>query len=132
MGNNNIIKHSNQGIVVEEIEIKLSDEKLSSMLLNAYEKASNITSKWHFYKLYSVLLSIAGTLFLALLTTTFNDVGQLKADLIRNIIIVATISCAVVGFIFLGISVNKKKENDTAVRNAAIKEIMEQYLPSKK
>lgn len=128
----NIIKQTNQGIVMEETPVTLSDEKLNGILLHTYEKAVSDSTKWHWYKLYSVLLSISGTLFLSLFTTTFNDVGQLKADVIMYIVIGITIITAIFGFICLGISVNQKKKNDTEMRDKSIKEITEKYCTNNK
>ena len=127
MENNSIIKQSNQGIVLEETPVTLSDEKLNGMLLHTYERAVKDVSKWRFYNLYSVLLSIAGTLFLSLFTSSFNDMGQLSSNTVRTIVVVITLFSAVVGFVFLGISVNQKKNNDTDTRDSSIKEIIDKY-----
>ena len=127
MANNQIIKQSNQGIVLEETPVTLSDEKLNGILLHTYEKAVQDVSKWRFHKLYSVLLSIAGTLFVSLFTSSFNDLGNINAETVRTIVIVVTIVSAVVGFILLGISVNQKKKSDTDVRDASINEIIKNY-----
>ena len=122
---NNIIKQSNQGIVLEETPVTLSDEKLQSILLHTYEKAVSDTMKWHWYKLYSIFLSIAGTLFLTLLTTSsFNEIGSLESNTVKGFVIIIT---AILGFIFLGASVNQKKKNDTETRDASIQEIMGKY-----
>ena len=125
MAKNNIIKQSNQGIVLEETAVTLSDEKLNGILLHTYEKAVQDVTKWHYYKLYNVLLSIAGTLFVSLFTSSFNDFGHFGADKIRITVVIITIISAVVGFVFLGISVNQKKKSDTEVRDASIKEIID-------
>ena len=127
MPNNQIIKQSNQGIVLEETPVTLSDEKLNGILLHTYEKAVQDVSKWRFYKLYSVLLSIAGTLFVSLITSSFNALGHISADTVRTIVIILTIISAIVGFSFLGISVNQKKKSDTEVRDISIKGIVENY-----
>lgn len=128
MGNNNIIKQSNPGIVLEETPLSLTDEKLNGMLLRTYEKAVRDVTKWKYYKLYSILLSIAGTLFLSLLTSEYNDLGALDSSTIRIIVIVTTTIAAIMGFIFLGISVSHKKKSDTEGRDASIKEITDKYF----
>jgi hypothetical protein len=131
MANNTIIKQSNQGIVLEETPVTLSDEKLNGMLLRTYEKAVSNVTKWRFFKLYGVLLSVAGTLFVTLFTSSFNNIGQMSADIIRIIVIIVTAISAILGFVFLGISVNQKKKSDTDVRDASIREIVDNYYKSK-
>ena len=96
---NNIIKQSNQGIVMEETPVTLSDEKLNGILLRTYEKAVADVSTWRFYKLYSVLLSIAGTLFVSLFTSTFNGIGTIDSERVRDIVIILTIVSAIFGFV---------------------------------
>lgn len=61
--NMNIIDTKDEGIVVKEIPISISDEKLRNSLSCAYEEAQKDMSTFHFYNLYSVFLSIASTLF---------------------------------------------------------------------
>ncbi len=124
---NNIIKQSSQGIVLEETPVTLSDEKLKGILLHTYEKAIANTTKWKYYKLYSVLLSIAGTLFFSLFTSKFNGIGQISAETVKTIVIVLCIITAVTGFIFLGISVNVKKKSDTEERDNAINEMIDKF-----
>lgn len=124
---NNIIKQANQGIVLEETPVILSDEKLQSILLHTYEKAVCNATEWHWYNLYGILLSISGTLLLTIFTSTYNEIGPFKATDIKMFVIVLTIVTAILGFIFLGVSVNKKTKNDTETRDSSIKEIMDKY-----
>lgn len=123
---NNIIQ-SNQGIVMVERQVTLTDEKLSGILLRTYEKAVADVTKWKYYNLYSVLLSVAGTLFFSLLTSEFYAIGPIKADTVKNTVILLTIISAILGFVFLGISVNQKKKSDTEVRDESINEIIIKY-----
>ena len=106
---NNIIKQTNQGIVLEETPVTLTDEKLNGILLRTYEKAVYETTKWHWYKLYSILLSVAGTLFLTLLTSSFNDIGSFEAESIRKIVIGITIFASVLVLFYLGFRLIKRK-----------------------
>lgn len=124
---NTIIKQTNQGIVLEETPVTLSDEKLQSILLRTYEKANSDATKWHWYKLYGVFLSVAGTLFLTIMTSSFNKIGDIEPNIVKCCVIIITIIAAVLGFVFLGVSVNRKKKNDTETRDASIQEIMEKY-----
>ena len=80
VSNKNIIDTRDEGIVVKERPISLSDEKLRNALSRAYEEAQKDMSKFHFCNLYSVFLSIAGTLFLSLLTSDFHALGSVTAE----------------------------------------------------
>ena len=72
LNNANIIDTKDEGIVVKETLISISDEKLRNSLSRTYEEAQKDMSKFHFYNLYSVFLSISSTLFLSLLTSNFH------------------------------------------------------------
>lgn len=48
--NMNIIDTKDEGIVVKEIPISISDEKLRNSLSCAYEEAQKDMSTFHFYK----------------------------------------------------------------------------------
>ena len=68
---NNIIEQSDPGIVAKETPVRLSDEKLRNMLSRTYERAQKDVRKPKLCKFFGVFLSIAGTLLLSLLTSTF-------------------------------------------------------------
>lgn len=123
---NNIIQ-SDSGIIIQETSITLTDEKLQGILLHTYERAISDNGKWHFYKLYGTFLSIAGTLLITILTSTFNGFGAIDSSKIQIFSIILMIIFGLLGFICLGISVNQKKKNDTEERDTAISEIFEKY-----
>lgn len=128
----NIIDRSDPGIVMQETQISLSDEKLKSILLRTYEVALRDANAPKYYKLYSVLLSIAGTMLMTLLTSSFGSLGKLSAETVTLIAWIILIACAVLGFIFLGIAAQRKMSYDTAARDKAISEIFEGHCFSEK
>ena len=122
---NKIIDSSDPGIVAKETTVHLSDEKLRGIMSRTYERAQKDAGIVKFHKFYSVFLSIAGTLFLSLLTSTFNDIGPVKAE---TATIIAWILCglsALLGFILMGIHVADKTKNHTDERDAAVDELFE-------
>jgi len=125
---NNIIETSDPGIVVKEIPIKLSDEKFKNALSRTYERAQKDTEKPNFKKAYSVFLSIAGTLFLSLLTSKFQKIGQVSANAVTCIVWIACVFCAVLGFILMGLRVSEKVHSDTGVRDSAVDEIFNECV----
>ena len=125
---NNIINSSDPGMVVKETTVHLSDEKLRSVLLHTYERAQKDMSNIKFRNFYGVFLSIAGTLLLSLLTSTFGSIGTLSASIVTIIAWAIFIVSAILGFILLGISVVGKSNNNTSERDVAIDEIFKQYL----
>lgn len=81
---------------------------------------------------YSVLLSVAGTLLISLLTSSFGSLGKISAEIVTLIAWIILIVCAVLGFIFLGIAAQRKMSYDTAARDKAISEIFEGHCFSEK
>ena len=128
ISNMNIIDTKDEGIVVKERPISISDEKLRNSLSRAYEEAQKDMSEFHFYNLYNVLLSIASTLFLSLLTSDFHAIGAITAE---NITICAWVICIGSGFlggILACYKVSKKTKNDTSNRDAAVKKVFDQHI----
>ena len=124
---NNIIDKSAPGIVIQETQISLSDEKLRSILQRTYEAALKDANAPKYYKYYGVFLSIAGTLLITLLTSSFNNIGRLSATTVTTIVWIVLLVCTVVGFVLLGIAVRKKVNDDMTARDQAIKEIFESH-----
>ena len=63
-------------MLIKETPIRLSDQALNTIQLHTYEKAVKNVTKWHFYKLYTPFLSVAGTLAFSVFTSTFNSIGS--------------------------------------------------------
>ena len=129
---NNIIDRADPGIVITETSVTLSDEKLKSALSKTYEQAQKDMSKPKFHKWYSVFLSIAGTLFLTLLTSQFNDIGAISAEILTNISCVVCVICGVLGFILLGINVSSKIHSNTNDRDNAVNQVFSNYCSKDK
>ena len=118
--NMNIIDTKDEGIVVKEIPISISDEKLRNSLSCAYEEAQKDMSTFHFYNLYSVFLSIASTLFLSLLTSDFHAIGSITAEKVTIGAWVICISSGFLGAILACYKVSQKTKNDTSNRDVAV------------
>ena len=131
MANNiiDIIDTKDPGIVVKETSIRLSDEKFKNALSRTYEKAQSDASAIKFRKYFGVFLSIAGTLFLSLLTATFGAVGMISAAWVTGIAWFICIGSAILGFILMGMCVTEKMKTDTSLRDEAVNEIFEEFVP---
>lgn len=125
---NNIIEQSDPGIVAKETPIRLSDEKLRNMLSRTYERAQKDMSATKFRNFYSVFLSVASTLFLSLLTSTFGAIGKISAEFVTGIAWTICIVSALLGFILMGLTVSDKMKNDTNERDKAVDEVFNQYF----
>lgn len=126
--NEMIIDSSDRGIVVTETKITISDEKLNRMLLIAYEAAQKDNNKFKIHSLWGVCWSIAGTLLMALLTSSFNKIGSIDANTVTNWAIGLCVIFAIIG-LFLAIwRINDKSSNNTENRDNAVKKIIEDYL----
>lgn len=124
----NIIDTKDEGIVVKETPIKISDEKLRNSLSRAYEEAQKDMSKFHFYNLYSVFLSIASTLFLSLLTSDFHAIGSMTAEKVTIGAWVICIGSGLLSGILACYKVSKKTKNDTSNRDEAVENVFNQYI----
>lgn len=126
--NMNIIDTKDEGIVVKEIPISISDEKLRNSLSCAYEEAQKDMSTFHFYNLYSIFLSIASTLFLSLLTSDFHAIGSITAEKVTIGAWVICISSGFLGAILACYKVYSKTKNDTSNRDVAVKKVFTQHI----
>lgn len=126
--NEMIIDSSDTGIVVTETKITISDEKLNRMLLNAYEAAQKDNNKFKLHSLWGVCWSIAGTLLMALLTSSFNKIGSIDANTVTNWAIGLCVLFAISGLILAIWRINDKSSNNTVSRDNAVKKIIEDYL----
>ena len=128
LSNINIIDTKDEGIVVKETLISMSDEKLRNSLSRAYEEAQKDMSKFHFYNLYSVLLSIASTLFLSLLTSDFHAIGSVTAEKVTIGAWLVCIGSGILGAILACYKVSQKTKNDTNDRDDAVKKVFNQHI----
>lgn len=126
--NMNIIDTKDEGIVVKETPISISDEKLRNSLSRAYEEAQKDMSEFHFYNLYSVFLSIASTLFLSLLTSDFHAISSLTAEQVTIGAWVICIGAGFLGGILACYKISKKTKNDTSNRDDAVKKVFDQHI----
>lgn len=125
---NSVIVSNDNGIVVKERSVTLSDEKLKGVMSKTYERAQHDMNTIKIYKFYNVFLSIAGTLLLTLLTSKFGNLGNLSAGCITIVAWVICIGCAITGVVFMGIYYSQKGKHDTHNRDAAVNEIFKKYL----
>lgn len=125
---NNIIDHTDSGIVIKESPIHLSDEKLRNILLRTYEHAQQDSQSVKLHKFYGVFLSIAGTLFLTLLTSSFHAFGSISSEMVTTFVWIICIASALFGFVLLAVHVSERMQSDTSKRDKAVDEIFEQYF----
>ena len=126
VSNANIIDTKDEGIVVKETLISISDEKLRNSLSRTYEEAQKDMSKFHFYNLYSVFLSISSTLFLSLLTSNFHAIGSATEE---TVTMGAWVICILSGFLGVILACYKVSEkNDTSSRDAAVEKVFKQHI----
>lgn len=125
---NKIIDTKDEGIVVKETMIRISDEKLKNLLSRAYEEAQKDMSRFHFYNLYSVFLSMAGTLFLTLLTSDFHELGSVPEETVTVCVWGVCIGLAVLGSILACCKISQKTNNNTDDRDNAVKKVFNQHI----
>ncbi len=114
-------------IVCTETEITITNEKLKNTLSGIYETARDDANKKKWYDYFTVGFSIAGTILLALLTATFNDIGSISSHTITTIawvIFGISFSYGVVALIAKLISISNNTSNEHKERDKAIIEAM--------
>ena len=129
--NMNIIDTKDEGIVVQETPIRISDEKLRNSLSRAYEEAQKDMSTFHFYNLHSVFLSIASTLFLSLLTSDFHAIGSITAETVTIGVWGICIGSVFLGVVLACCKVSRKTQNDPSNRDEAVKKVFNQHILKK-
>ena len=126
-----IIDETAPGLVVKEFTVRLSDEKLKNVMLRTYERAQKDLGVFKLHKLYSIMLSIASTLLLTLLTSSFNAIGPFTAEEVTKAAWLFFVASAIIGFLMLISHVNDKLKNDTSKRDKAVNEIFNKYFNKK-
>ena len=114
-------------IILEEKNVKVSDEKLKSMLSEAYEAAQCKSDEFRFSKLWNVFLSISGTLLLSIFTASFNEIGYLSANEVRNLVFFVCTVFGILGFVLLICRSNRTIKNRVSERNDAVDMIMSNH-----
>lgn len=127
-----IIDISDPGIVFKETQITISDEKLNSMLLSAYEAAQKDSNKFKLHSLWGICWSIAGTLLMSLLTSTFNKIGSIEANVVTNWAIALCALFAFLGLLLAIWRINEKSSIDTENRDNAVNKIYKDSLDDPK
>lgn len=121
---NNIIDNNSDGIVATETKITISDEKLNSMLSKTYEMATIEANKFKIHSLWSICWSIAGTLFITILTSSFNGIGSIGADTINNWAIGICIFAFMAGLILIIWRLNDKTSTNFTKRNETVQQVL--------
>lgn len=121
---NNIIDNNSDGIVATETKITISDEKLNSMLSKTYEMATIEANEFKIHSLWSICWSIAGTLFITILTSSFNGIGSIGADTINNWAIGICIFAFLAGLILIIWRLNDKTSTNFTKRNDTVQQIL--------
>lgn len=121
---NTLIDSSSGDIIIQEKAIRISDEKLSSMLLKTYEQAREDAGKFKLYKYYGVFLSIAFTLFITLLTTSFNDFLGIAGEVISLIFWVVFALSLASGTVLAVICASNMRNNQNSERDMAIEKVL--------
>ncbi len=124
----NIIDVDDEGIVAKETQVRLSDEKLRGMLSKIYERALGDLGRMALRKLYGVLLTVFGTLLVALMTSDFHALGKLGAEQVTLIAWVICVASGVVGLGVLIYSAAKKSALDLKARDKAVEDIFSECV----
>ncbi len=121
---NNLIDTSLGDIVIQEKPIRVTDEKLSNMLAKTYEQARKDACKFKIYKHYGVFLSIAGTLFVTLITATCHDFLGIKSEIITAIFWGIFSISLLTGIVLAMLCASFKRNSENDERDLAVEKIL--------
>ena len=128
---NNKLSISNPPISIKSTPISLSDDTLKLMMIQAYESAQRNESSFSISKCAGILLSIAGTLIVALITSSFKAIGQIPAEMVRWIAIIVCIVCGIVGVAILSVRYANRLKTSTSKRDDSIQKILTEQMGQK-
>lgn len=65
---------------------------------------------------------------MTLLTSNFEAIGIISAEVVNGIACACCFLCAVLGFVFLGMTVSERMKHSSNERDKAVNEMIKQYL----
>ena len=114
--------------VVQERSINVTDEKLIRLLSNTYETARKDANSFKLYNHYGIFFSFGISLFITLLTSTFNDFEKVDGS---TLTIIAWIVCAVsiiFGTVLAIIRASKQSSDEHTDRDNAVNKTIDAIL----
>ena len=123
-----IISEDDAHIIVKETPVHLTDEKIKSVLYRTYERAQKDMSVKKWYDYYDCCFSVSGTLFLTLLTASFNETLGLEPDKLVYIAKMLLFISLLLGIVFLIIKLKANRQSDASKRDIAVEEVFSRYI----
>lgn len=123
-----IISSDGEHIIVKETPVHLTDEKIKSVLFRAYEYAQKDVNTKSLLDYYDCCFSVSLTLFLTLLTASFNGVFGIEANTVTLIVKIVFGSLMILGILMLVLKLNTKRQSDTKQRDIAVEEVFSRYI----
>jgi len=125
---NNLSLISNDKIVVQERSIQVTDEKLNRLLLTTYEKARKDANSFKLYNHYGLFISIAGSLIVTLLTSTFHDLEKISSKTLTGIAWSVFAVSLITGIVLALIRASKQGSDEHDERDKTVGEILERIV----
>ena len=114
--------------VVQERSINVTDEKLNRLLSNTYETARKDANSFKWYNHYGIFFSFGISLFITLLTSTFNDYEIVNGN---TLTIWAWVACVVsigIGTLLAIVRATKQSNDEHADRDKAVKNVIDTII----
>lgn len=125
---NNLGLISKDEYVVQERPIKVTDEKLNRLLSNTYETARKDANSFKWYNHYGVFFSFSLSLFITLLTSTFNDFGIIKGEVLTIFAWIVLGISTIIGIALALLRGSKHSSDEHNERDEAVNKIIETIL----
>ena len=123
-----IINDDDAHIIIKETPVHLTDEKIRSILYRTYERAQNDMSAKKWYDYYDCCFSVSGTLFLTLLTASFNQTFGIEPDKLAIIAKWMLGISLLSGIVLLIFKLKAKRQSDMSKRDIAVEEVFSKYI----
>lgn len=123
-----IMNDEDAHIIVKETPVHLTDEKIKSILYRTYERAQSDVSVKKWYDYYDCCFSVSGTLFLTLLTASFNKTFGIDPEELASIAKWLLGISMLTGIVFLIFKLKAKRESDMSNRDIAVEDVFSKYI----
>lgn len=135
--NKPVLVDDSKGLVLQEAQVTVSDEKLRAILSETYERARRDGSSCRWFDYHQTALSIFFTLLITLVTSEFQDIHKghsndilISAITLQWTFIVVDILMLFIGLIMLCARANRKSSDANEERDCAISDMLCKHCKS--
>lgn len=119
---------TNDEFVMQERPIQVTDEKLNRLLSSTYETARKDARKFKIYNHYGIFFSIAGSLIITLLTSSFNNYEIISSSTLTIIAWIVFSVSLITGIVLAIIRASLQNNDEHTQRDKAVEKIIDKIV----